>query len=69
MAKKLLLRIRYPDDPDREWITLEREKEPRKRPDLTAEQEYWLGHSRIWARVATVFIVLFFVMCLRGCNL
>lgn len=68
-SKKILLRIRYPDNPDMDWITLEQEKPRRERPQLAQEQEYWARLVGIWARVLIVFIVGFFVICLRGCCL
>lgn len=68
-GKKLLLRIRYPDNPDKDWITLEREKPRQERPQLSQEQEYWTRLVGTWARVLIVLIVAFTVVCLRGCCL
>lgn len=36
---------------------------------LTQEQEYWLRLVGIWSRVIALFLIGFFVVCLRGCQL
>lgn len=36
---------------------------------LTQEQEYWLRIVGIWSRVVALFLIGFFITCLKGCNL
>lgn len=62
--KKTILRIRYADDPTKDWITLEREKPAREREPLTGTQQLY----RTTIRWAGIIMVVLFLSLLVSCD-
>lgn len=44
-------------------------RQERRESRFSGEQLYWISITKVWAGVVALFLIGFFLVCLRGCAL